>query len=131
MLRFSVRCWLPVALLTLTCWTVAGVPAVVASPPSAPVQAGNSVANTTWSGSEDLAGFGKLTFQFKGNGAVTMTDAKSSVPGTWTQNGSKVEIRFSNCVYIGYIDNNGVLSGTAAYTTGPNNGLSWSFCVQK
>jgi len=110
-------------LTAAVCLAAAPAPALAQQPTP-------SVVNTTWAGSEDLAGFGKLTFIFQGNGSAVMVDARSTVTGSWSQNGRTVEIRFANCVYVGTI-NGTLLSGSAVYTSGPNQGLQWSFVVQK
>lgn len=74
---------------------------------------------------------GKLGFIFQANGEVLMideatrpNDPKTVIHGTYTQNGDQVEIRFTNCIYVGTITN-GVLSGTARFTVG--NQRSWNF----
>ena len=53
-----------------------------------------SLADTTWSGKEDLPGFGKLTFQFFGGGKAVMIDAKSSSEGAYTVNEDEVVLTF-------------------------------------
>jgi hypothetical protein len=82
----------------------------------------------TFTGSEDLAGFGALTFVFGADGKVTMVDAKITTSGDWTQNGRTVTLRFSNCLYTGQIDG-AVLQGNAHFTEG--TARTWSFRVQK
>ena len=84
-------------------------------------------ANGTWTGTENLAGFGNLTFVFQEGGKATMTDAKSTGNGSWTQTGRDVTIRFSNCVYTGQITGV-VLQGTAQWNDGTR---TWSFRVEK
>lgn len=84
-----------------------------------------SIADTIWSGAETLSGFGSLTFQFESDGAAVMIDAKSTVQGTWTQNGNLVTIAFQNCTYEGQLLGD-VLSGTARYTVGAG---AWGFTV--
>lgn len=91
----------------------------------------NSVAGTTWAGSETLTNFGYLKFEFRSNGTVYMTDAARNVTGrvegTWSQSGPNVAIQFSNCRYQGKIQNS-VLSGTATFA---QNGKQWSFSVSR
>lgn len=87
----------------------------------------NSVAGTSWSGSESLSGFGKLTFQFDFDGKAVMIDAKSLVNGTWTQVDNQVTITFQNCVYQGSIQGQ-VLSGNARYTSQPGQ---WTFSLTR
>lgn len=90
------------------------------------------LAGTIWVGSEDVFQLnGKLGFAFSADGKVVMADAhtvsnnpKTFIHGRWFQNGSLVEIRFSNCVYRGQLNGN-YLSGTAQ-----GNGLQWAFRLQ-
>src|SRR5262249_13650144 len=84
----------------------------------------NSIAGTTWTGNENLPGFGKLTFVFRAGGAVTMIDAKGETPGSWTQNGGQVTITFDGCVYQGRI-NGQTLSGSGRLA----QGQTWTFQV--
>jgi len=80
---------------------------------------------TQWTGSETLAGFGSLTFQFLTGGRVVMFDAKSTSEGTWRRDGQKVSLFFSGgrVVYTGTL-NGSTLSGTAH-----NERTTWSFSV--
>jgi len=104
-----------------------GSPAPTDKP--APVAGGPvNVNGTTWTGTENLPGFGKLTFVFRANNAVTMIDAKAETPGTWTQNGADVTVNFKGCVYQGRI-NGQTLSGNGRFTEGPQAGQTWSFQV--
>lgn len=97
----------------------------------APMTAGavSSVAGTTWTGSESLAGFGALTFEFHRDGKAVMIDAQATVDGTWSQTGTQVTITFQNCVYVGRIHGN-VLSGNARYTVGDPRDWGWSVTRQ-
>jgi hypothetical protein len=106
-----------------------GGPAPAGTPAQAPPQpAANDITGSTWTGTENLPGYGKLTFEFGANGAATMIDTKGETPGTWTQSGSEVTIRFDGCVYQGR--NNGqTLSGSGRLTGGPHQGQTWSFQV--
>lgn len=92
-------------------------------PPPAP-----SVAGTTWVGTESLAGFGPLTFQFEADGRAVMIDAQSTVNGNWTQNGYQVAVTFKNCVYVGTIQGQ-AFSGNARYTQDGN--ATWTFSVTR
>jgi hypothetical protein len=83
------------------------------------------LADTSWQGGEDLAGFGELSFQFQNDGTAVMVDARSRVRGSWSQDGADVTIRFQNCVYQGRMQG-GELSGTAQYLDGDQ---SWTFRV--
>jgi hypothetical protein len=95
------------------------------------------VAGSIWAGRENLQGFGFLAFGFNPNGQAAMADAETQknnghgriATGTWSQNGTAVTIRFKDCVYSGQIKGD-VLSGTAQFVTGRNQGLSWSFSVR-
>jgi hypothetical protein len=103
-----------------------GVPAPAGNAGQAPQQhtAAKNVAGSTWTGSENLPGYGKLTFAFRAGGAVTMFDAKGETQGTWTQSGDQVAIRFNGCVYQGRI-NGQTLSGSGRLT----QGQTWTFQV--
>lgn len=63
------------------------------------------VANTEWSGSETLGGYGPLRFAFSGSG-VTMYDKDGATSGTWVQNGPSITMRFygGRVVYTGTIE---------------------------
>ncbi len=102
-----------------------GGPAPNANPP---VQLVANIVGTTWNGSENLPGFGKLTFQFRAGGAATMIDAKATTEGNWTQNGNDVTINFQGCVYQGRINGQSI-SGSGRITTGGQAGQTWSFQV--
>jgi hypothetical protein len=102
-----------------------------ASGPVAPLEANQlkfTDGKATFKGSEDLAGFGSLTFVLGQDGKATMIDARTTGNGSWTQVGRTVTITFSNCVYAGQVDGE-VLQGTAHYTEGAP--ATWSFRVQK
>jgi hypothetical protein len=87
-----------------------------------------NVAGTTWSGSEQLGGYGKLTFVMQPDGKAIMYDAKSTVPGTWTQNGHQVTLTFAK-VQATY---HGTVYGTTMSGQGiGSNGGSWDFTVHK
>src|SRR5262249_39165321 len=99
--------------------------------PGAPAPGSASLAGTTWKGSEDLDGFGKLTFQFHADGTAMMIDAKGTVKGTSAQQGPRVVIRFANCVYRGQV-NGQRLSGSARFIeNGRPRGQTWAFAVVK
>jgi hypothetical protein len=88
---------------------------------------GHGMAGTTWTGTESLAGFGKLAFEFQGGGKVVMHDARSKVNGTWKQDGDRVTLTFSNCVYEGTMKDGG-LSGKARFT---DKDTAWTFSVTR
>ena len=85
---------------------------------------------TTWQGSENLPGFGVLTFEFREKGAVTMRDARGVVGGKWTRDGSNVIITFANCEYRGAV-NGTVIEGTANYSVLMRGSHIWQFVVRK
>ena len=87
-----------------------------------------NITGSTWTGTESLPGFGKLTFAFRANGAATMIDAKGQTEGTWTQTGNEVTINFNGCVYQGRI-NGQMLAGSGRITSGGQAGQTWSFQV--
>lgn len=87
----------------------------------------NSIVDTTWTGSESLAEFGKLTFKFEADGQAVMIDARSTVNGAWTQDGDQVTITFANCVYQGAIKGQ-TLSGNAHFVT---EDRTWTFTVTR
>lgn len=90
----------------------------------APPTAG-SVAGTTWTGTEDLPGYGKLTFQFVQGGEALMVDAKKTIKGTWSQSANKVTITFQNCVYEGTVQGKS-MTGNAHFTT---DDRTWTFAL--
>jgi hypothetical protein len=104
-----------------------GGPAPAATPAPAPApQAVVSVAGSTWSGTENLPGFGKLTFVFRANGSATMIDTKGETAGNWTQNGNDVTINFNGCVYQGRVNGQN-LAGSGRITSGNQAGQTWTF----
>jgi hypothetical protein len=104
-----------------------GAPAPNAKP-AQPVELKSNIVGTTWTGTENLPGFGKLTFTFHTGGAATMIDAKGQTDGTWTQNGNDVTISFNGCVYQGRITGQ-TISGSGRITAGAQSGQTWSFQV--
>jgi hypothetical protein len=103
--------------------------APAATPTATPQPAADNVVNvagTSWTGKENLPGFGKLTFVFRAGGAATMIDAKGQTEGTFTQNGNDVTINFNGCVYQGRI-NGQALAGSGRITSGTQSGQTWSF----
>src|SRR5260221_6748823 len=83
----------------------------------------------TWAGTENLNGFGKVSFTFCSDGKVTMVDAQSTVKGSWTQNGTSVSISFANCEYRGSLEGSSIRG--AAYFTAGTSRVQWSFAVNK
>jgi hypothetical protein len=89
------------------------------------------MAGTTWSGTENLQGFGKLTFEFHGDGTAVMIDARSTVQGTWAQQGREVVIRFNNCVYVGEIQGQQMRGSAHFVENGQPRGEPWTFTVTR
>lgn len=86
------------------------------------------LAGTSWTGTESLQNFGKLTFQFAAGGKATMIDTAGVSNGTWTQNGNQVNIQFFN----GKVTYSGVLNGNAISGNASNTaGAKWTFKVSK
>ena len=85
-----------------------------------------SLVGTQWSGSEDLEGFGKLTFQFQNDNKAIMIDTSGKSQGTYSVNGNEISILFNNgkVAYIGKISGK-TLSGTAANS----KEVTWKFRV--
>ena len=83
------------------------------------------LAGTTWSGRENLQGFGDLSFRFAANNQVTMIDTAGSTPGTYTVTGNQVTLSFNNgqTIYSGVVQDN-TMSGTAR--GGRGNTWQWS-----
>jgi S1-C subfamily serine protease len=80
-----------------------------------------------WSGSENLAGFGNLRFNFVSSTAVFMHDAKETIMGNWSLQGVNVTLRFYNgtVVYTGQI-NGQTISGSAS-----NGKDRWTWSVSR
>ena len=98
-------------------------------PPQGPPQGGNQneLANSTWSGSENLKGYGKLEFQFGAGAQVTMIDKDGRTPGTYTKNGNSISLRFGGTItYTGTI-NGQTMSGNATNT---KDNWTWSVTRQ-
>lgn len=94
-------------------------PAPNPDPPPPPSAGPTNLAGSRWSGSEDLKGFGKLSFQFGAGAQVTMFDVEGVTPGNFTLNGNSVTLQFPGGVsYTGTVDGT-TMSGTA--TNGANN----------
>jgi hypothetical protein len=99
----------------------------VGAAPSA--DAHESLNGTVWIGSENLGGYGPLSFTFYGDGKVKMVDARSTVYGSWSQSGTSVFITFANCEYRGTL-RGATFDGVAFFTSGPSR-VQWGFSVEK
>jgi hypothetical protein len=85
-----------------------------------------SAPSKVWTGSEDLARYGDLSFEVFGGGRVLMTDTDGVHEGTWRQSGGTVTLYFyeGKVVYSGSLRGN-VLSGTAR-----NDRTTWNWSVE-
>jgi hypothetical protein len=89
---------------------------------------GQAVGAMVFSGTENLAGFGKLTFTLESNNKVVMHDAKSTVNGTYSRSGNQVTLNFPqvHATYHGTM-NGFQISGSASDTKGNR----WTFSVNR
>lgn len=94
--------------------------------PVGPVPGQQNLAGTTWSGTETLAGYGNLTFQFQPGGQVSMLDRDGNTAGTWNTAGNSINISFPNLgiFYTGTINGN-QMNGTAQ-----NGKDNWSWTLR-
>jgi hypothetical protein len=77
-----------------------------------------------WVGSESLAGYGRLEFQFLPRGRVVMVDARETVRGSYVRRGTYVVLTFpGTATYSGVVRGN-TLSGTARDST-----RTWTWSV--
>jgi hypothetical protein len=86
-----------------------------------------------FTGTETLAGYGKLSFAMYSNGRVVMVDAKSTMEGIWRQEGSQMTLAFANgsVIYTGTLSGN-TLAGTATSPMARQEALrSWNWTVQQ
>jgi hypothetical protein len=95
------------------------------------------VTRTTWSGSENLEGFGKLAFEFLANGQAVMHDAEGISRGTWKQQGPRVTLTFADggIVYRGGIVRvadpaTGKMAYTMSGVASNTGGGIWSFSLK-
>ncbi len=85
------------------------------------------LADTSWDGSETLAGYGDLTFHFHADGAVTMSDADGESCGTWRQCGCQVTLAFHG----GRVIYSGTVSGDCMWGTARNCRTCWRWNLQQ
>jgi hypothetical protein len=83
--------------------------------------------NSQWTGSETLQGYGKLTFKFAPGGQATMIDSDGATPGTWSQAGNQVTLKF----YSGQVTYQATINGTSMTGTATNGGKSWTFSLNR
>lgn len=89
----------------------------------------NPYAGREYNGNEQLNSNGKLTFRFAADGSVLMIDANSQVRGTYTYDVGNITCRFENCEYVGAVQNDQSIRGTARVTTGQNTIQPWTYSV--
>jgi hypothetical protein len=77
-------------------------------------------------GTEDLRGYGPLTFRIVSKSKVQMIDKDGTNPGVWEVNGNRIRLFFydGSVVYEGSVNGNSV-SGTAT-----NGKTKWNWRVQ-
>jgi S1-C subfamily serine protease len=86
----------------------------------------STLTGTVWNGSETLAGYGKLTFQFVTNTVAVMIDARETMRGTYRQNGNSVTITFGGGVIY-----NGTINGDNMAGSAHNGRDNWTWNVAK
>ena len=120
--------------LSVSLGSVLAVVLALGGPAGAQQPSPGGLAGTTWTGTENLAGFNQLTFDFRGDGSVLMIDAstpvRGAVRGSWSQAGLAVTLRFGDCEYRGNLAGR-CLGGTAQFFAGPRAGQSWTFQLQQ
>ena len=97
-----------------------------AQAPPNPVQNGAPI---VFKGSEDLDNFGRLTFTIRGAEVVMLDSSDVPIKGTASISGARHTFTFADCVYEGELVN-GVIAGTARFTSGNSEGKSWTFNVR-
>ena len=83
-------------------------------------------------GTETLAGYGRLSFELHKDGRVVMTDAKDTAEGVWRRQGNQYTLSFANgaIVYVG-TENGTTISGTASGPAARQAGRqTWNWSVQ-
>ena len=82
-----------------------------------------------WTGTEDLKGYDKLTFQFFSDGRAVMMDKDGTTSGSYQASGASVTLRFhASVVYTGTISGD-TMSGTAT-GAGSNPSTVWNWSVK-
>ncbi|MGF1577844.1 MAG: serine protease [Gemmataceae bacterium] len=94
---------------------------------NAPRQKELTLAGTTWTGGENLEGYGKLVFEFERKGLVVMIDTEGRHAGTWKRTGNNMTLTF----YDGQVSYAGKIEGAVFSGTATNQeGVSWRFEVK-
>jgi hypothetical protein len=87
----------------------------------------HGLADGSWSGGETLQTYGALQFHLGAGGQATMNDKDGSIPGSWSQSGNSVVLRF----YEGHVVYTGTLNGRTLSGTARNGRTSWTFSVSR
>src|SRR5262249_37405150 len=88
--------------------------------PGNPNVGGPDLTGTSWTGTENLPGYGALTFKFNGPNAVTMIDVKGNTEGNYQVNGQAIALNFGGDVrYNGQINGDN-MGGKAVNGMGQN-----------
>ena len=95
-------------------------------PPKGPDLSAELV-KSVWMGTEDLAGFGKLRFDFCTASEVVVRDAKDTAAGKWKATASTVKLEMAGSEYVGQVNGDTIL-GTARSKQG---GVEWKFAVNR
>jgi len=91
-----------------------------------PKPAASALAGTVWSGSEDLQGYGKLSFKFNSDKTVTMFDTEGSAHGRWQLVGNQVTLFF----YSGNVVYGGTIRGNSMAGKAGNTQTTWNWNLQ-
>lgn len=105
-----------------------GQPGPMPVPPQQPPEQPQPNQNTltgNWSGTESLAGYGKVSFNFQPGGNVTMIDRDGTTPGNYNQNGNNISLAFGPVTYTGTVNGN-TMSGTAS-----NGQTTWTWSAAR
>jgi hypothetical protein len=94
------------------------------APPAPPVVAGLS---GRWVGTEDLPGYGALTFEFAPAGVSFMTDKDGRRQGTWKLEGTQVTLIF----YDGTVMYRGAAAGNMMSGTATSGSRTWNWRVSQ
>lgn len=79
---------------------------------------------TQWAGNEQLAGFGKLSFQLYTDARAVMIDAQGATEGTWQRTVDRITLQFGGVVYAG------ILNGSSFSGASSDGAISWTWSVQ-
>jgi hypothetical protein len=99
----------------------------ISAKPSIPAPRPVVLAGSSYTGSETLGGYGRLTFAFGGGGTATMYDTDGATNGSWSQSGNSVTLRF----YNGTVVYQGRLNGRSLSGTASNGRANWSWSLTR